>query len=187
MISILKKVSRDFTLVLSGAQEAIVTIAELVNQHVQKVKLNIDATTLEKEIQGDQVNLGEKIYEHAEISLNQLYEKTEIHALIDKVLKTQKKLEATESIVSPYETLHDFERLLIRSDFVIQNIVISKKHSGIGLTIQELKLPPQMLIFFIKKRDEIVLAYGNTRVYARDEVTFLCEKEHIQSCIAFWK
>ena len=187
MISILKKFTRDFSLALSGAQETIVTIAEQVNQHVQKVKLNLDASALEKEIQEDQINLGKKIYEHSEVSLNQLYEQTEVHGWIDNVLKTQKELEATESIVSPYETLHDFERLLIRSDFSIQNIVISKEYSGIGLTIKELKPPSQMLIFFIKKRDEIVLAYGNVKVNSRDEVTFLCEKEHIQSCIAFWR
>lgn len=187
MIPILKKFTRDFTLVLSGAQEAVVTIAEQVNQHVQKVKLSLDATTLEKKIQEDHINLGKNIYEHPEVSLNQLYEQTEVHTLIDQVLKTKKQLEATESIVSPYEALHDFERLLIRSDFVIQNIVITKEYSGIGLTIQALKPPAEMLIFFIKKRDEIVLAYGHVKVNLHDEVTFLCEKEHIQSCIAFWK
>ncbi len=187
MIETWKQLQRNMIVILSGAQEAVISIADHVNQHTQKIKLNLDARGLEKEIQEAQAILGEEIYTQADVPLSQLYEKKEVQEWIEKILGKQKQLEATESIVSPYETLHDFERLLIRSDFVIQHIIIPDGFHGAGKTIAELCLPEKMLIFFVKKQNKIQLAYGNVSVDTRDQVTFLCSKEHIQDYIMFWK
>lgn len=187
MLETWKRVQRDFTLILSGLQETVIEIADHVSQHVQKVKINLDTATLEKHIQGQQALLGKKIHADQGSHLTQIYEKEEIQSLISHILMAEKRLEANEGIVSPHEALHDFERILLRSDFVVQNVVILDGYAGIGKTIKELAPPPQMMIFFIKKRDQIVLAYGKVPIRAHDEVTFLCSKNNIPDCIAFWK
>ena len=187
MIETLKRVQRDLTLACSGVQETVISIADHVNQHIQKMKLTLDRSVLEKEIQQKQTQLGQKIYEQSDLPLSQLYAKPDVQVLLDKILTAQKQLEAIEGIVSPYEALHEFERLLIRSDFVVQNVVILEGYSGIGKSIQKLAPPPQMHIFFIKRQNRVELAYGNLFVHLHDEVTFLCSKENIQHYIAFWK
>ncbi len=187
MIETWKRIQRDFSLILTGIQETVITVADHVNQHVQKVKLNLDTAALERKIQSQQALLGEKIYAESALKLSEVYEKPEVHTLVDRILTAKKQLEANEGIVSPHEALHDFERLLIRSDFVIQNVVILNGYSGIGKTIQELAPPPQMMIFFIRKQNKIVLADGKVPIEVGDEVTFLCAKENIPDYIAFWK
>ncbi len=187
MVKTWKRVQRDFTLVLTGVQETVIAIADHVNQHVQKVKLNLDTASLERKIQAQQALLGKKIYAQAGLNLTQVYEKAEVQTLIENILIAEKQLESNEGIVSPHEALHDFERLLIRSDFVVQTLIIREGYTGIGKTIQALKPPSQMMIFFIKKQQQIVLAYGKVTIAARDEVTFLCSKENIPDYIAFWK
>jgi len=187
MIETWKHLQRDFSLALSGIQETVIAIADHVNQHVQKLKLKGDTAALRKKIQDQQSLLGQKIHTESQHKLSALYGKPEIQTLVKHVLAAEKQLEANEGIVSPHEALHDFERILIRSDFVVQNVVILDGYAGIGKTIQELAPPLQMMIFFIKKQNKIVLAYGKVPIEVRDEVTFLCAKENIQDCIAFWK
>ncbi len=187
MVETWKRVQRDFSLVLTGVQETVIAVADHVSQHVQKVKLKLDTASLERKIQSQQALLGQKIHAEPGLSLSEIFEKDEIHIVLEHILRDEKKLEANEGIVSPHEALHDFERLLIRSDFVVQNVVIRDGYSGIGKSIRALSLPPQMMIFFIKKQQEIVLAYGKVSIEARDEVTFLCSKEKIPAYISFWK
>ncbi|VAX27069.1 hypothetical protein MNBD_NITROSPIRAE01-1593 [hydrothermal vent metagenome] len=187
MVERWRRVQRDFSLVLTGVQETVISIADHVNQHVQKVKLKLDTASLERKVQSHQVLLGQKIHAEPGLELSQIYEKDEIHTLLEDITMVEKQLEANEGIVSPHEALHDFERLLIRSDFVVQNVVIRHGYAGIGKTIKELSLPPQMMIFFIKKQEQIVLAYGKVSIAARDEVTFLCSKKDIPAYIAFWQ
>lgn len=187
MVETWQRVQRDFSLVLTGIQETVIAIADHVSQHVQKVKLKLDTAGLQRKIQRQQTSLGKKIHMASGLDLNQIYEKEEIQILLENILVAEKQLEANEGIVSPYEALHDFERLLIRSDFVIQNVVIRGGYTGIGKTIKELSPPAQMMIFFIKKQQKIALAFGRVPISVHDEITFLCSKENIPSYIAFWK
>ncbi|MFQ5587664.1 MAG: hypothetical protein ACE5F7_02395 [Nitrospiria bacterium] len=182
-----KQLQRNVTVVLSGIQEVVAAAADHINQHIQKAKLDFDTETLEEEIQEAQAMLGKEIRRHSNINLHELYEEKKIKNQVSQILEKQKQMESREGIVSPYETLHDFERLLIRSDFVIQNIIIPDEFHGNGKALGSLDLPDQMLIFFIKKKNKIELAYGGVRVDARDEVTFLCSKENIPDYLAFWK
>jgi len=188
IVEIWQRVKRDLALVFAGLQEATVSVADHVNRRVHQVKGSLDANELEKRIKNDQAFLGKKICaESADSSLDALYEDPDIKNLVAEIQKTDQALEAIEGVVSPHEALLDFERLLIRSNFVIQHVVVQEGFFGIGKTIQELNLPPEMLIFFIKKRREPAIAYGKTNLETRDEVTFLCPKKRIQEYIAYWK
>ncbi|MFQ5779927.1 MAG: TrkA C-terminal domain-containing protein [Nitrospiria bacterium] len=183
-----QRVRRDLTIAFAGLQEATVSIADHVNRRVHKVKVTLDANELEKRIKNDQALLGKKICaEPDDLSLNALYKDPEIRNLVAEIEKTDQALEAIEGIVSPHEALLDFERLLIRSNFVIQHVVVQEGFLGVGKTIRELNLPPQMLIFFIKKKGEPAIAYGKTVIEARDEVTFLCPKKKVQEYISYWR
>jgi len=172
---------------LVGLQEAVVFIADHVSQHVQKVKLGLAASELEKEIRSAQVYLGKKVYDRRNEPLESFKENPRVEQQILKIKALRKQLEANNAIVSPFEALHDFERLLIRSDFVIQQVWIPEGYHGIGKTISHLALPPQMLIFFIRKKSGLALAFGRVIIEAQDEVTFLCAKEDIADYISFWK
>lgn len=187
MIGTLKRIRRNSKIAFLGLQETIIAIADHVNQHVQKTKTNLDVTELESEIKENQVELGRRIYEKSDLQFEPLYDAPDMQDLLKKIETSQKQLEALEAIVSPYEALHDFERLLIRSDFVIQNVIIVDGFHGIGKTIEALALPAQMLIFFIKKKNQINIADGKVIIETRDEVTFLCEKENINTYIELWK
>ncbi len=183
----LQHLQLNMSMVLGGIQETIIAIADHVQHHIQKIKLNVDAKTLEQEIQKSQAALGEKIYQNANTPLSDLHKNEEINEKMIHIAEKKKELEAVESIVSPYETLHDFERLLIRSDYVIQTVIISEAYHGLGKTIEMLSPPETMLIFFIKKRNQVELACGKVVIHPKDEITFLCAKEEIQSAISFWK
>jgi len=177
----------NLALALSGIQEAAVAIADHVNQHVQKTKLKLNAAELEQEIRGKQIALGKAIYRSQDAAFATSNDEPDFERLIKKTTTLRKRLEANNAIVFPYEALHDFERLLIRSDFIIQQVVIAGDYKGIGQSIKDLALPSQMLIFFIKKKNEVELAYGDVIIRAEDEVTFLCSKEAVKDYISFWK
>lgn len=183
-----QRFSRDFKLAIVGLQEALIAIADHVHQYVQKVKMNLEAGELGKEIKNKHIALGEQIYARTDLQLDQLSQEPDMLDLMNKIETTQRKLEAIEGVVSPYEALHDFERLLIRSDFVIQHVIVVDGFHGIGKSIKELAFPSQMLIFFIKKRNQqIEIAFGKVVIDSRDEITFLCSKENIQKYMALWK
>jgi len=177
-------------LVIAGFQETMVSIADHVNQSVQKVKIDLATAELENEIKESQISLGKLIYENPEASSEQVGDGfarlPEIAALIEKAEAGQKNLDAITGTVSPHEALNDFERLLIKSDFVIQHVLIMDGFHGIGKAIKDLCLPDRMLIFFIKKNNRIEIADGEVIIEARDEVTFLCSKENIHKYIKFW-
>jgi len=187
MVKSWKRFNQNFTLAIVGFQEALIAIADHVNQHVQKVKLNLQSGEFDQQIKKDQAKLGEAIYQRQEVDFDQLINLPEIEKLVHKIETEKKQLDALEGIISPYEALHDFERLLIRSDFVIQHVIVLDGYKGIGKTIQELGLPTQMLIFFIKKKDQIEIADGKVVIETKDEITFLCSKENISKYIELWK
>ncbi|MFQ5597254.1 MAG: hypothetical protein ACE5GK_04310 [Nitrospiria bacterium] len=183
-----KRFKRDLMLAVLGFQEAVISIADHVNLYIQKVVMNMESAELGNELRGSLEYLGKKFYERKDSLFDQGTEDMDIQDALEKIKEIQKKLEAMEGFVSPYEALHDFERVLIRSDFVIQHVMILEGFHGIGKTIQELEFPSQMLIFFVKKRNQdIDIAYGKVVIETRDEITFLCAKENIEKYIAFWK
>ncbi len=187
MIKRLEQFRRNSILAFIGFQEALIAIADHANQHVQKVKINLQAEALENQIRKDQVKLGEAIYQRQELDFEDLFKSKGVEELVLNIEMSKKQLDALEGIISPYEALHDFERLLIRSDFIIQHVIILDGFHGIGKTIQELNLPTQMLIFFIKKSDQIEIADGKVIIETKDEITFLCSKENTNKYIELWK
>ncbi len=190
MTKILKQFRQDFTLIVAGFQETIISIADHVSQSVQKVKVDLATADLEKEIKESQVSIGKLIYKNPEMSSEELRDglahAPEMKALIAKAETGQKSLDAIMGTVSPREALNNFERLLIRSDFVVQHVLIVEGFSGIGKSIKELGLPGNMLIFFIKKNKHIEIADGGVVIEIRDEVTFLCSKENSHHYIGLW-
>ncbi len=190
MGKILSRFRHDSILIMAGFQETMVSIAAHVNQSVQKVKIDLKTAELEKEIKESQISLGKLIYERPKASSEEvrdgLAHLPEIKALIEKAEAGQKSLDAIVGTGSPHEALLDFERLLIRSDFVIQHILIMDGFNGIGKTIKDLGLPDRMLIFFIKKSNRIEIADGGVVIEARDEITFLCSKENSHKYREFW-
>ncbi len=187
MIEGMQRLRKDLTLVLAGLQEATVSIADHVNSHVKKVKTTIDARDLEKKIKNDEAILGKKVYAHPDSSLDALYKENDVKNPVSEIERMHKELEAIEGSISPLEALQDFERLLIRSQFVIQHVIVPEEFHGTGKTIRQLAFPAQMLIFFINKKGETEIAQGETVVDARDEITFLCDRENVIKYRSFWK
>ncbi|HIE65158.1 MAG: TrkA C-terminal domain-containing protein [Nitrospira sp.] len=187
MIEGIQKIRKDIRLVLAGLREATVTVADHVSSHVKTMKTTMDARDLEGKIKKEQAILGRKIYEHPDTSLDTLHKEKEVRDRVVEIEKMHKKLETIEGNVPPLEALQDFERLLIRSEFAIQQIIVPEEFTGTGKTIRELAFPSQMLIFFIKKRGKTEIAQGKTVIGARDEITFLCDKENINKYRLFWK
>lgn len=200
MSKILNRFRHDIVLVMAGFQETMVSIADHVNQSVQKIKIDLATAELENEIKKSQVHLGKLIYERerrqsssktstetsSEALKAELAHLPEIKALREKAEAGQKSLDSIVGTVSPHDALQDFERLLIRSNFVIQHVLITDGFKGIGKMIRDLELPDRMLIFFIKKNKGIEIAEGGIIVEVKDEVTFLCSKENCHKYIEFW-
>lgn len=178
---------KDLKLILAGLQEATVSVADHVNSHVKKVKTTMDACDLEKQIKNNQARLAKKVYAQPDSSLDTLYKENEVRDLVAEIERMHKELEAIEGNVSPLEALQDFERLLIRSKFAVQHVIVPEDFHGTGKTIRQLAFPPQMLIFFIKKKGETEIAQGETVIDARDEITFLCDKDKVNKYMSFWK
>jgi len=187
MIEGIHRIRKDIRLVLAGLQEATVTVADHVSSHVKTVKTTMDARDLEEQIKKERAILGRKVYAHSDTSLETLYKENEVRDRVTEIEKMHRKLEAIEGNVPPLEALQDFERLLIRSKFAIQHIIVPEEFHGTGKTIRELAFPSKMLIFFIKKKGEIEIAQGDTVIDARDEITFLCDKEKINKYRMLWK
>jgi hypothetical protein len=157
-----------------------------VNRHVQEVKTSIEAGMLENQIEQDQALLGEKIYrKSADLAL--LYKEPELRDLFDKIQGEQKKLATIETIVLPHESLMEFERMFLQSDFLIHHAVILESFNGIGRKIRDLALPTQMRIIFIRKKGHLEIAQGHTKIELHDEITFLCLKVNLQNYLDYWK
>ncbi|MFQ5579016.1 MAG: TrkA C-terminal domain-containing protein [Nitrospiria bacterium] len=187
MIEGIQRLRKDLKLVLAGFQEATVTVADHVSSHVKTVKTTMDARALEEQIKKERAILGRKVYEQADTSIDTLYKENKIRERVTFIEELQEKLETIEGSVSPLEALQDFERLLIRSKFAIQQVIVPEDFHGNGKTIRQLAFPSQMLIFFIRKKGETEIAQGETVISARDEITFLCDKENTSKYRMFWR
>jgi hypothetical protein len=185
-MGIWQRVKVDFLTAFAGLQEATVAVADQVHRRVQEVKTSIEAGMLENQIEMDHALLGEKIYrKNTDLAL--LYKEPELRELFDKIQDQQKKLATIETIVLPHESLMEFERMFLQSDFLIHHVVVSDSFKGIGKKIRELALPPPMRILFVRKKNHLEIAQGHTRIEAHDEITFLCLKRNLQSHLDYWK
>src|SRR5581483_1524379 len=185
-MGIWRRMKREFLVIFSGLQEATVAVADRVHRRVQQVKSSIDAGLLEKQIEVDQALLGEKIYRKGHSDLRLLYKDPELHQLYTKVQEQQKKLVKIEAVNFPYESYLEFEQILLESDFLINRAVISEDFGGLGKKIQDLLLPASMRIILVRKRNQVELAKGTTRIELYDEVIFLTSKGNLQQSLEYW-
>ena len=144
---------RDFIVAFAGLQEATVAVADRVHRRVQEVKTSVDASLLEKQIEIDHALLGEKVYRKGQSDLGLLSKDPELYQLFDRIQQQQKKLTEMENITLPDESLIEFERIFLQSDFLIHHVVVLEKFSGVGKQIRELTLPPEMRVIFVRKRN----------------------------------
>lgn len=187
LMGIWRRMKQDFLVALAGFQEATVAVADRVHRRVQEVKTSIDAGLLEKEIAADYALLGNKVYLKGHADLAALYKEPEFRRLFDKIQEEQKKLATIETIVLPHESLMEFERVVLQSEFLIHQLVISESFHGVGKKIKELFLPPQMRVIFIRKKNRLEMAHGNIVIEAQDEITFFCPEVNLQRDIDYWK
>ncbi len=212
-MGIWRRMKRNFIVAFAGLQEATVAVADRVHRRVQEVKTSVDAGLLEKQIEMDHALLGEKVYRKGQSDLGLLYKDPELYQLFDRIQQQQKKLTAMENITLPDESLIEFERIFLQSDFLIHQVVVLEKFSGVGKQIRELTLPPEMRVIFVRKRNRfkigpsaknydlkgsgcrwnvnhgvpLEMANGNTPIEAYDEVTFLCSRENLRRSIDYWE
>lgn len=186
-MGIWRRMKQDFLVALAGFQETTVAVADRVHRRVQEVKNAIDAGFLEKEIAADYALLGNKVYLKGHADLALLYKEPEFSRLFEKIQEQQKKLATIETIVLPHESLMEFERIFLQSEFLVHHLVISESFHGVGKKIKELFLPPQMRVIFIRRKNHLQMAHGNILIEAHDEVIFFCPKVNLQRYIGYWK
>lgn len=184
-----KRIRRDLLLAAAGFQEATVAIAERVHHRVQHVKNSMLMSHLEHRIRDHQALLGEKTYRKFEAGLTDLdllSQEPDLSELGREIDLLQNQLALIEEQSTEEEPLRLFDHVLADSGLVLQHAVIPNEFPWIGKAIQEWKLPAEMRIVYIRKKNGVEVANGKTVVEAHDQITYIGPRRKIHIYKLFW-
>lgn len=66
---------------------------------------------------------------------------------------------------------------------MIDQIVIKESCSLVNKKLKEIQLPKQALVSAIKRKDEIIIPDGNTRLIAEDVLTIIGKKKDVAKLV----
>ncbi|GEM_PF-3134962 len=161
---------------LHGVQEAILEVADKVNLKVQETKILLEIRDLENEMNNHHVRLGEMLYQLRGQDISTVQENSEINKILIKCKNLhenisrlrQKHHEIDENRLHSQVSL--LSQVLEKQNINLIRLTINKKSPMKGCKVKDLKLPPDVLILCVIKKNRLMIANGDTRIDDQDHI-----------------
>jgi hypothetical protein len=169
-----------------GVQEAFLEVAEKVNFKVNQTKMLLAIRDLENKLENSHARLGELIYRLRGQNTSLLHENPEIHkilnsckALHEKISMLREKYRFIDEgrVQSELGSLYE---LMEKRNIKLMRLTIDRKSSLKGCRIKDLKLPPDVLILCVLKKNRFILALGDTRIDDQDHIFVMGPEPQIE-------
>ena len=159
-----------------GVQEAMLEVADKVNLKVQETKIVLEIRELENVINRNHARLGEVIYQLREQGISTFYENPEINKILngcrnlhEKISKLREKHQGiNENRLDSQMSL--LNRVLEKQNIKLTSLTIDKKSLLKPCKVKDLKLPPDVLILCVIRKNRLMIANGDTRIDDQDSI-----------------
>ncbi len=153
-------------------------------------KLRWEIFSIEKDIDHLKNELGGKVYQFQVENKQQDLVK-ETNDIVEKLKDAEKQLkekesqleELTNKTVVDGHKLKQFKKDLELGDGSIDQFVVTENSELIGKKLMDIKLPKNVLVGAIVRKEKVVIPDGKTTFKQDDKVTLLGEKDDVQKVL----
>ncbi|MFY9268225.1 MAG: TrkA C-terminal domain-containing protein [Candidatus Manganitrophaceae bacterium] len=184
-----KRIRRDITLATTGIQETTLAIAEQVYRRIESAKISLEMSQIEQQIKDREATFGEKVYGKfggSDIDLDRLSKDPVLASLSQEIEGLRNQLAIIEAEATEEEPLPLIEQSLAQAGLIFQHVTIPDQFPWIGKELREWRLPTEMRILSVRKKNGFEIANGKTVVEAHDQITFIGPKRKSQTYRYFW-
>jgi uncharacterized protein with PhoU and TrkA domain len=181
-----KKVSEDG---LEVSKEWIAELSEKTSEVASITRHKFELNNLQKSVDNEYKNLGElcrKLYaSRKKVSLEKTF--LEQVAKIDQLMEeSAKKTAEYDELRKSHSGSYIINKLsdeLAKGDATIDQFVIPAQSSAVNKTLKELILPKNALISAVKRKEEIIIPDGGTKLLEGDSVTIIGKRADVEKLI----
>jgi K+/H+ antiporter YhaU regulatory subunit KhtT len=174
---------------LEISKELFAEISEKTNEIGNATRMKFEIKSLEGELTEKYAYLGNLTCKIFTARQRGLYQKQ----LTDAAAEIKKYKELIRKRTLEYENLRKkfsgkylMNKLgddLEKGEAMIDQIVIKESCSLVNKKLKEIQLPKQALVSAIKRKDEIIIPDGNTRLIAEDVLTIIGKKKDVAKLV----
>jgi len=174
--------------IIDGLEQAIEVSSEKGTKYSHLIRLRWDCRTLHKKIHNQMAELGSKIYElHPNPEEEKI--KNETSDYVKEINRLEEELKMKEEEIAELKSgieqkhMRGLKKDLEMGDGTIEQIVVGEKSSLIGKKLSEIKLPGEVLIGSVVRKEEVIIPDGETEINTGDRLTILGKKDEVEKVI----
>jgi K+/H+ antiporter YhaU regulatory subunit KhtT len=171
---------------LETVKEMITSIGDETLEVTTMFKLKYEAGSLQKEIEREQLNLGQLVtesYSNRQSEINNESFQRQIDKMVELETTIQSKNREYDNLKKQYSDNYVVNKLsddLSSTGSVIDQVYISPQSNVVDKLLKEILLPKDTLISAIKRGEKMIIPDGNTKLKADDGVIILGKEEDVQ-------
>lgn len=164
-------------------------LSEKTNDIANMARMKLDITSRQKALNQEHLVLGDRLlllyrqknFDPQDELLTQQLEKV---TTLDKELQDiTLRYEDLRKAYSGNFVISKLSDDLAEADAVIERVVVAEKSNVVGRQLKEIVLPREALISAIKRRDEVIIPDGNTRLDAGDQVVVIGKRPDVEKIV----
>lgn len=176
-MSKIKRIKHSLIAGLQGIQDGILEVADRVYLTVQKTKLILEISEFEKEVKKNHASIGKLAYQlKTSQDLKSIIEHPETMKLLETCRNFESKLarlrqryhELNENRLDDQMT--SLKQVLEQKNMQIVRLNLSSNSPFKGCTLNEIQLPPNILVLCVLKKNRLIIAKGETRLDEQDNI-----------------
>jgi len=173
-----------------GLSNGAEIITEKTVEWSHLAKLRWEQHQIQKSIEDNYSELGGKVYQlHLEKREHELA--VEVKGIVHELELLQAKLVDKEEEIEEFmqkgtvnkNQLTEFKKDLERGDGIIEQFVVEKNTPFIGKKLKDIRLPKNVLISAIVRKEQVIIPDGQTIFQHEDKVTLIGKKTDVQEAI----
>lgn len=157
----LRRVQKGVQVNLAGFQEGLVSVAERVNSRVQRTKLFLEVSELQKTLNAEYARIGRRVHELNRLDRTEIEADPEFHSIFSEVASIKKRLRESEHLAIDSvqreigNILLDFQQALKASEKVVQRWEIESLSRCVGKELTEITFPEGCFLLCLVRQGKV--------------------------------